>query len=55
MYNGYIMIGDMNARFGEDVRHLQMLVDSPYIEEFSHPSIPDNVNVPYTITQNFWL
>ena len=49
------MIGDMDARFGEAVRHLLTLMDTPNIEEFSHPSIPDNVNVPYTITQNFWL
>ena len=41
------MIGDMDARFGEAVRHLLTLMDPLNIEEFSHPSIPDNVNVPY--------
>ena len=46
MYNGFIIIGDMNARFGGDVRHLLPLVNLPNVEEFSYPSIPDNINVP---------
>ena len=46
MQNGYIIIGDMNARFGRSVRDLLTAMDLPNIKDVSYPAIPDDIMVP---------
>ena len=44
--NGYVIIGDMNARFGKSVRELLMLIELPNVDELSYPELHDNINTP---------
>lgn len=45
MCNGYIMMGDMNARFGKRVREILPYVQEQESHPYSYPHINDDVNV----------
>ncbi len=45
MPNGYVVIGDVNARFGESVRDLLLHMGLPNLHDFSYLEIND-VNSP---------
>lgn len=40
----YVIIGDLNARFGEFVRELPMRAELPDYYDYSYPRIPDHVD-----------
>ncbi len=46
MYNGYIIVGDTNARFGKNVKDLLVSPNTSHEDELLYPVIVDDVNVP---------
>ncbi len=48
MNNGFIIIGDTDARFGKTVRNLLAQVNFPNSETLSYPVIPGDMNTGNT-------
>ncbi len=44
--NGYVILGDMNARFGKNVRNLVVPLNASDKDDVSYPVIADDINVP---------
>ena len=44
--NGYVILGDMNARFGKNVKDLTVPFNASDKESVSYPVIADDINVP---------
>lgn len=44
MYNGYVIVGDWNTRFGTTVRDFLTLTGVPSRDSYSYPCSVDDVN-----------
>ncbi len=44
--NGYVILGDMNARFGKNVKDLVVPLNESDNDNLSYPVIADDINVP---------
>ena len=45
-HNGYVILGDMNARFGKNVKDLMVPFNASDKDSVSYPVIADDINVP---------